>query len=127
MFSRANAISFHVRLSTRVETLPFKIWRDHIKNMIQTADYKLSMDNSFILHAIQEKIAYFEDELPQLKDAATILELALWKIEMNEKSHQKEMTSKLELALWKMNINYSILNESTTRHQKKIISDDANS
>ena len=95
--------------------------------MIQTADYKLSMDNSFILHAIQEKIAYFEDELPQLKDAATILELALWKIEMNEKSHQKEMTSKLELALWKMNINYSILNESTTRHQKKIISDDANS
>jgi hypothetical protein len=45
---------------------------------------------------------------------------------MNEKSHQKEMTSKLELALWKMNINDTILKESTTQHQNKIMSDDAN-
>ena len=37
-------------------------------------------DNSDILRSIQGKIASFEVELPQLKEATTILELALWKI-----------------------------------------------
>jgi hypothetical protein len=31
---------------------------------------------------------YFEDELPKLKEAATILELALWKLRMNENCFQ---------------------------------------
>jgi hypothetical protein len=76
----------------RVEALAFKLWRDHITNMIQTADYIWSMDNSDILRAIREKLAYFEDELPKLKEATTILELALWKMRINEESHNEKST-----------------------------------
>ena len=69
--------------------------------MIHTADYKFSGDNLVILHRIQEKIAHLEEELPKLKEITTILELALWKMKMNEKSHG-----------------------TTTHYQKKIKADD---
>jgi hypothetical protein len=88
---------------SRVEALPFKLWRDHITTMIQTADYKWSMDNSIILRAIREKLAYFEDELPKLEEVTTIL----------------------ELALWKMKINDHCLEENTIRSQKKFKTDES--
>ena len=78
-------------MAERVEALPFKVWRDCIYNMIQTADYKLGRDNSDTLNRIREKLAHFEDELPQLKDATTILELTLWNMSIIEGAtrHQK--------------------------------------
>ena len=78
-------------MAERVEALPFKVWRDCIYNMIQTADYKLGRDNSDTLNRIREKLAHFEDELPQLKDATTILELTLWNMSKVEGAtrHQK--------------------------------------
>ena len=79
-------------LSSRVEALAFKLWRDHITNMIHTADYKWRLDNSTILRGIQDKLAYFEDELPKLEEATTILELALWKMRINEESHNEKST-----------------------------------
>jgi hypothetical protein len=71
-------------MSDRVDALAFKVWRDHITDMIQTADFKRGRDNLFILREIQEKVAHFEGELPKLKEATTVLELALWKVRMNE-------------------------------------------
>jgi hypothetical protein len=71
-------------MSDRVEALPFKIWHDHITSMIQTADYIYNRDNQSIIYGIQRKIAYFEDELPKLKEATAMLELALWKMNMSE-------------------------------------------
>jgi hypothetical protein len=81
---------FMCGFSTRVEALSFKLWRDHITNMIQTADFKYNGEESQnILHRIQEKLAHFEDELPKLKEVTTILELALWKMQINNnKSYQ---------------------------------------
>jgi hypothetical protein len=75
-------------MSDRVEALPFKVWRDHITNMIRTAVFEWMRDNSGILRSIQSKLAHFEDELPKLKEATTMLELALWKVRMTLKSHQ---------------------------------------
>jgi len=75
-------------MSERVEALPFKVWRNYITAMIQTADYKLGRDNSNVLRSVRAKVAHFEDKLTQLKEVTTILELALWKMKMNEKSHQ---------------------------------------
>jgi hypothetical protein len=72
-------------LSTRVEALAFKVWRGCISNMIHTANFQYNNDNSVILHDIRSKLDHFEDELPQLKEVTTILELALWKMRMNEK------------------------------------------
>jgi hypothetical protein len=71
---------FMCGMSDRVEALPFKVWRDYIKHMIHTADFKWKKDNSVILRSIQEKLIYFEDELLKLKEATTILELVLWKV-----------------------------------------------
>jgi hypothetical protein len=77
-------------MSDRVEALAFKLWRDHIANMIYTAPYKYNEDNRSILNRIQEKLAYFEDEMPKLKEATTILELALWKNILDVNSKQME-------------------------------------
>jgi hypothetical protein len=77
-------------LSECVEALAFKVWRDCITNMIQTADYKWDEDNRHILHGIQRRLTHFQDKLPKLKEATTILELALWKLKMNEKHPQEE-------------------------------------
>ena len=53
--------------------------------MIHAADFKQRDKNSDILRSIREKITYFEDKLIKLKEATTALELALWKMRMNEK------------------------------------------
>jgi len=72
-------------MSTRVEALAFKVWHDYVTNMIQAATFDYSRDNLYIISRIREKVAHFEDELPKLKDIMTILlELALWKLRMNE-------------------------------------------
>jgi hypothetical protein len=77
-------------MTLRVEALAFKVWRDCIANMIHTAAFVYNGDNHSILHEIQEKLTHFEDELPKLKEATTILELAVWKLRMNEKIPQEE-------------------------------------
>jgi hypothetical protein len=80
---------FMCGLSTHVEALPFKIWRDCISNMIQTSNFQHNGDNLIILHGIRAELDHFGDELTKLKEITTILELALWKMKMNEKkSHQ---------------------------------------
>jgi hypothetical protein len=81
--------------SDRVEALPFKIWRDDIRHMIQTADYKWGRDywgNSWILRQIRAKLNHFEGTLTQLKAITTILENALWKMTINEKNRQDVAT-----------------------------------
>jgi hypothetical protein len=77
-------------MSERVEALAIKVWRDCITNMIHTADYKHKEDNRSILHRIQIRITHFQSEVSKLKEATTILELALWKLRMNEKIPQEE-------------------------------------
>jgi hypothetical protein len=79
-------------MSDRVEALEFRLWRNHIKNMIHTFDFAMRRDNSAILHQIRAKLDHFEDELPKLKDVTTILELALWKMNMSKNGHQDRAT-----------------------------------
>jgi hypothetical protein len=78
---------FMCGLSERVEALAFKVWRYHITNMIQATAFQWRRDNFAFLHRIQDQLTYFDDKLPKLKEITTILELALWKIKINEKSH----------------------------------------
>jgi hypothetical protein len=79
-------------MSERVEALPFKVWRDHIENMIHTANFEWDEDNSSILYGIREKLAYFEDTFFQLEEATTIIELALWKTRLDESIHKRRTT-----------------------------------
>jgi hypothetical protein len=59
--------------------------------------------NSSIIAQIQNNLYRIEDEICKLKEATTILELALWKMRMNEESH----------------------NEKSTRRQKKMKADES--
>jgi hypothetical protein len=95
-------------MSERVEALAFKVWRVCMTNMIHTAafvyddddnddnddDYingeQSPWDNTVILREIREKLAHFEDEMPRLKEATTILELALWKNMLDVNSKKME-------------------------------------
>jgi hypothetical protein len=79
-------------MSTRVEGLPFKVWRDHITKMIKTSKFEYNRDNLVILREIRAKVASFEGELIQLKEVTTILELALWKMKINEKKSKDVAT-----------------------------------
>jgi hypothetical protein len=81
--------------------------------MIYTAEFKRGdsvrrgdnqSDNEIIESIIQAKIAQYEDSLSKLKDATTILELALFKLRINENN---------------------IRPEDATHCQKKIKSDEA--
>jgi hypothetical protein len=89
---------FMCGMSERVEALPFKVWRDHITSLIHTAAFVYDEDNTVILREIQDKLAHFECEFPKLKEATSILELALWKTRLDD----------------------NCLKENTTQHQKKI-------
>jgi hypothetical protein len=80
-------------LSDRMDS----VWRDYITQMIHAADFTQMIhaadfrqrdENSDILRSIREKITYFEDNFLKLKEATTALELALWKMRMNENNHQ---------------------------------------
>ena len=73
-------------MSERMEALALKVWRDCITNMIHTAAFEHRKDNTAILRRIQAKVAHFEDDLPRLKEATSILELALWKMKINDNS-----------------------------------------
>jgi hypothetical protein len=79
-------------MSDRVEALEFRLWRDHITSIIQTSNFQHNGDNHSILRSIRAKLDHFEDELPKLKEATTILEIALWKMKMSENGHQDRAT-----------------------------------
>ena len=83
-FTERMRFLFMCCMSSRVEGLAFKVWRDHIRHLIQTAIFKWKRRNLAILQSIREKLVHFEDELPKLKEATMILELALWKVRMTE-------------------------------------------
>jgi hypothetical protein len=80
-------------LAERVEALAFTVWRDYISNMIQTGEFKYNYWVNFhTIQRIREKVAHFEDEYIKQKELMTLLELALWKMRMNENISQEEAT-----------------------------------
>jgi hypothetical protein len=95
-------------MSDCVDALAFKVWRDYIKRMDYSAEFIHNGDNMHIVRriqaCIQSKVVYFEAKYYELKEITTTLELALWKLRMNEK----------------------IPPEETTPRQKKIKTDESN-
>ena len=88
LFTERMKFLYMCGMSSRVEALPFQVWRDFITNMIQTAAFEHNRENLAILHGIQDQCTHFEDKLPKLKEITSILELALWKMKLNKKIHQ---------------------------------------
>jgi hypothetical protein len=99
LFQEQMCFLFMCGISECMKALAFKVWRDHVRHKIQTADFICTSNgerNLVILRRIQTRIAHFEDELPKVEEVKTILELALWKIKMtmHENIHQEVMCSR---------------------------------
>jgi hypothetical protein len=92
LFQERMHFLFTCGLSFCVEALAFKVWRDHIENMMDTVNFKWNRDNSDILRRIRDIIAHYKDKLPKLKEATTILEIALWKIRLDDENGRKRGT-----------------------------------
>jgi hypothetical protein len=60
--------------------------------MIHTVNFQWNVDNIVVLRTIQAKFAHFEDKYSKLKETTSILDLALWKMSMNEKISPEEAT-----------------------------------
>jgi hypothetical protein len=100
---------FMCGMSERVEALPFKVWRDCMTNVIQTADYKYHESNNSILIRIRALLDHFGDKLLWLKEATTFLELALWKSRLDENNHK-----------WGTAIKKIKTDKSSTRQQCRV-------
>jgi len=77
--------------------------RDRAREMIYATRFNDYASNNFSIAQIQNNLYRIEDEICKLKEATTILELVLWKMRMNEESH----------------------NEKSTRRQKKMKADES--
>jgi hypothetical protein len=56
LFQEQMRFLFMGGMSVRVKALAFKLWRDHVTNMINTASFAMGRDNSVILHTISTKL-----------------------------------------------------------------------
>jgi hypothetical protein len=106
-------------MSDRVEALALKVWREGILKMIRATEFNHSHQslnqnmvideycdpsgNQNVISRIQATISHFEDEYSKLKEVTIILELAVWKLRMNE----------------------NIFLEKATPYQKKIKTDES--
>jgi hypothetical protein len=79
-------------MSDRVDALAFTVWRDHIIDMIHTATFNIHNGNFHFIQIIRTLIAHFEAQYYYLKEITTILELAVWKLRMNENIPQEKAT-----------------------------------
>jgi hypothetical protein len=96
LFQERMHFLFRRGMSFRVEGLAFRVWRDHIENMMDTVNFKWNGDNSDILRSIRDKIAHYEGKLPKLKEATTTLEIALWKTRLGENGCKRGTTHRLK-------------------------------
>jgi hypothetical protein len=79
-------------LSSRVEAIGLRVLRDRVREMIYATRFNEYDSNNRITAEIQDNLHHIENELRELKEITTILELALWKMRMNEESHNEKST-----------------------------------
>jgi hypothetical protein len=83
-------------LSSRVEAIGLTVLRDRVRDKIYATRFNEYDSNDGIIAQIQEKFDHIENEFRELKETTTILELALWKMRMNEESHNEKSTRRQE-------------------------------
>mmetsp|Transcript_23524 Transcript_23524/g.38441 ORF Transcript_23524/g.38441 Transcript_23524/m.38441 type:complete len:238 (+) Transcript_23524:2-715(+) len=72
-------------ISERLNTIGVRKWRMNIKNMVKEVS-SIGNLNPMLAHfdKIHSKLVTYERKYPQLKDATSLLELALWKSKVDE-------------------------------------------
>jgi len=68
----------------RVEAIRVKLWRDSVASHVRGKLLQLISNEQAWLTGIHLKLAFYESEYQKLKEAASVLELAVWKAKINE-------------------------------------------
>ena len=70
----------------RINAIGLKQWRDNVINKVMSPDFIMPYDveEGTWLDDIRSKLSQYEDDYNKLKEATTLLELALWKIKLND-------------------------------------------
>jgi len=89
-------------ISTRLDKIGVKQWRDYITNYVTTSSYS---NRRNWLHRLQNDLVRAETECNKLKEYTTLLELALWRHKMDEHCQTSNRRTK------KMKIENSQLRE----------------
>ena len=70
-----------VSISTRVDAIGLKLWRDDMSSMMAEP---IPQSKSDWLSNVKSKLSHYESEYQRLKEATSMLELALWKTTLDE-------------------------------------------
>ena len=73
----------NVSISTRINSIGIKQWRDDMSRMV-AEPIPRKQSKIVWLEEVKSKLSHDEAEYQQLKEATTILELALWKTKLDE-------------------------------------------
>ena len=76
-------------MAERISSIGIKKSRDELTDMVNTEVYWGTTLRVWF-DGVRSKLVQYEDEYNRLKEATTILELALWKKEMNESNSKKK-------------------------------------
>jgi hypothetical protein len=79
-------------LSSRVEAIGLTVLRDCARDTIYTTKFNQYDSNDGIIAQIQEKFDHIENKLRELKETTSMLELVLWKMKIDEESHNEKST-----------------------------------
>jgi len=104
--------------SSLLEDIDIGVLCDWARDMIYSTRFSEHHCNQRIIAQIQDNLYQNDDETHNLKEATTILELALWKMRINEESHNKSATRSHK----KMKADESIYKDSACLSVEQILS-----
>ena len=98
---REKAFQFLVKCSFmgRINAIGLKQWRDNVINKVMSPDFIMPFDveEGTWLDDIRSKLSQYEDDYSKLKEATSLLELALWKIKLNDNERKERQNKKMKI------------------------------
>lgn len=99
-FSRREAFQLLVKCSftERINAIGLKRWRDNVIDTVMNPGFKImDVKEDTWLNGIKSKLSQYEDEYSNLKEATSLLELALWEMELNDQSKKGRQNKKMKI------------------------------
>ena len=83
----------------RIDAIGLKHYREDVINKVMSPDFKMPYDvvEGTWLNDIKSKLNQYEDEYSKLKEATSLIELALWKMELNDQSTKGRLNKKMKI------------------------------
>jgi len=81
--TRTSRVLIQCSVSVRIDAIGVRQWREQIKEYIEEAP-ELEYSRSEFITAVEEKLVLYENKYYNLKEATSLLELALWKHKMDD-------------------------------------------